>query len=566
MDKHKEKQDDDVPIELKQLREKFLNPIEDNRNDLIKLIQQAFDILPSSLEENDPFLGEPCYDYSFLSDFEEIPLKPKKRETILSAATSLLRGQIRWHSPAALHNITPPVMLDSIAMATLTNLYNPNMIWDFVSPGVHQLEQQVVRQIASLVGWESESEGVFTFGGKACLVYAIRIGLNRCLPGVAVSGLSQLQSPVVITSEYNHYIIENVCSFLGLGSNACIRVKTKSDETLDLVEFQITLEEAIQNKRPIACIILSGGNTLHIAIDPLREAVEIVNKLCDKYQMSYRPYIYFDTVVGWPWLFFKDYDFKNNPLQLNSSALGKIDNAKQKISAAVLADAVGIDFHKIGFCSYSTSMFVTKTPAELHSINKDSIIKQDRQPFGGNFLQHYTIEHSRSAAPVLAAWTVLQNAGIVGFQAYLGYLTEVGDIFRDVLPQFNLELLNPFSVGFASVYCPILRGSNYKYEDLLESSVKDVESYNQYAYKLFQYIGGKKAELGNKIVLRYLPKYRQAKCGSWPAVITVYPMSSHFTVKKAMELAHEIGTTKHLFELEFDKEARLEEIPNAIHK
>lgn len=564
MDKSKET-DDDIPIELRQLQEKFLNPSESNRYDLIRLIQQAFDVLPSFLEENDPFLGEPSYDYSFLNEFEEIPLQPKNRKSILSAATSLLQGQIRWHSPASLHNITPPSMLDSVAISTITNLYNPNMIWDFVSAGVQQAEQQVVRQIASLVGWESEVEGVFTFGGKACLVYAIRIGLNRCLPGVAINGLSQQQSPVVITSEYNHYIIENVCSFLGLGENSCIRVKTKADETLDLVEFRNTLEEIIRNKRPIACIILSGGNTLHISMDPLREAIQIVDELCDN-QMSYRPYIYFDTVVGWPWLFFKDYDFKNNPMRFSSSTLTKINNAKQKISAATLADAVGIDFHKIGFCSYSTSMFITKTPAELHSINKDSINKQNRQPFGGNFLQHYTIEHSRSAAPVLAAWTVLQNTGIVGFQVYLGYLTEVGNTFSEILPKFNFELLNPFSVGFASVYCPIMKSSNCTYEILLESNVKDIENYNQYAYKLFQYIGGKKINSKSKIVLRYLPKYRQAKCGSWPAVITVYPMSTHITVKKAMELAGEIGNIKQDFDLEFDKESRKEEIPNSIHK
>ena len=552
--------------EMEELQCKFLNPAETNREDLTKLIQYAFDELPSGLEEGNPFLGKASTDYAFLRDFEDIPQYSKDRRAVFTAATSFLQGQVRWHSPSTLHNISPPPMLDSVAIMTVANLYNPNMIWDYVSAGSQEAEQQVIRQIASLVGWESKSDGCFTFGGKGCLMYAIRIGLNRCISGVSSKGLSQEKQPVVITSEYNHYIIENICAFIGLGKDSCIRVKTKEDETLDLVEFHKVLEEVIKQGRPIACIVLSGGNTLHVTVDPIKEAIQIIDDLCRQYNMIYRPYIYLDAVVGWPWLFFKNYDFNNNPLKFIDSTINKVKHATQMISAALLTDAIGIDFHKIGFCPYSTSLFVTKEPAELHSINNDSVVLQERKPFGHNFLQHYTIEHSRGAAPVLAAWVALQNAGIVGFQSYLGHLTTIAETFRENLPILDFEALNPFSVGFASVFCPLLKGKGYSYKSLLTSSCEEIDEYNQYVYKLFITLEGKNSNESKKIVMRYLPNYKQAECGSWPAVLTIYPMSLHITVEKAKELSLEIYRAKKLLDGQFVKKNKKQEIPKAIHK
>lgn len=550
---------------LNELKHRFLNPEETNREDLIQQIRQCFGRLPNFIEEDDPFLGDPLNDYSFLKDFESIPQGLGERTSILTAATSVLQGQIRWQSPATLHNITPPSMIDSVAISTIANLYNPNAIWDYVSAGVHQLEQQVVRQVSSLVGW-TEGDGCFTFGGKACLLYAIRIGINRCLPKASSEGLSNKPSPLVITSAYNHYIIENVCSTLGLGAIACLRVPTSEIESINLGEFKRTLEDAFSKNRPVACIILSGGNTLHVTVDRLRDVVEIVDELREKYSIEYRPFIYFDTVVGWPWLFFKTYDFNDNPLQFSESTLSKLRSGVDLISAAFLADAIGVDFHKIGFCPYGTSLFLMKAAGELHSINRDAVAKQPRQQFGYNFVQQYTLEHSRSAAPILSAWVALQNTGVIGFQAYLGRLISVGEVFRSILPQFDFELLNPFSIGFASVYCPIQKGGEYSYRCLLEKPAEYIEKYNQYVYKLFQYIEGKHDDSSPRVVVRYLQKYRQASCGSWPAAITIYPMSPYSSIQKATELSYKIGNAKLSFDHALNDEVCVEQLPNAMHK
>lgn len=550
---------------LEDLRAKFLDPSEKKRNDLLKLIQYAFDSLPKNLEENDPFLGE-HEDYSFMKDFEEIPITPKDRKAILSAVTKALYGQVRWHSPSTLHNITPPPMLDSIAINAITNLYNANMLWDYVSAGSHQIEHQIIRQISSLIGWDSKTGGCFTFGGKGCLLYAIRLGLNRCFPEVSMKGIHNYRAPVVITSKFNHYIIENVCSLIGLGSNSCIRVDAKEDETLDLFAFRATLEKVLINEDPIACIILSGGNTLHISIDPLQEAVEIIDELCVKYKLTYRPYIYFDMVVGWPWLFFKKYDFKKNKLDLEYSVLNKLKNAFSKISFAYLADGVGLDFHKLGFCPYSTSLFITKNSRELQMLHTDKGFSEDPQPYGLNFLQHFTIEHSRSAAPVLGAWTALQNAGFIGFQTYLAHLVSIGEVFSEILTNYDFEWLNPFSLGFSSVYCPVFEDSHYDYEMLLKSSPTEIKQYNQYVYELFKYLQDGDLGISKRMILRFLSKYHQAECGEWPAAIAVYPMSLHITKEKAKEFAIEIGERKHHFEMRNEKQFEETEIPYAIHK
>lgn len=552
---------------LSELKRKFLTPSEKNRSELTELLEQAFQYLPQNLDEHDPYLGkDPSY-YSFLSEFEEIPFQPKPRNKILSAAVHSLWGQIRWHSPSTLHNITPPPMLDSVAISAITNLYNPNMIWDFVSAGSHKIEQQVIRQISSLVGWKNKTGGSFTFGGKGCLIYAIRLGLNRCLSDVSIKGINSKYQPIVITSKFNHYIIENVCSLLGLGSNGCIRVKTKEDETLDLCSFREVLEKSISSQVPIACIILSGGNTLHIAIDPLQEAVKIIDELCTKYQLNYRPYIYFDMVVGWPWLFFKKYNYKINPLEIKHSILMKIKKASINVSDALLADGVGIDFHKIGFCPYSTSLFMTKDRNELQKIHSEDNSYEESRQYGHNFLQHYTLEHSRSSAPVLAAWIALQNAGILGFQAYIAHLISIAEAFREILKNYQFEYLNPFSLGFASVYYPIFKRFSFNYDCLLKSSPKVINQYNQIAFKLFEYLESGESKNSKKLVLRFLPKYHQAKCGEWPAAIAIYPMSLDITIENAREFAVLIGERMIQFGDFYQKEfMEKSTIPSAIHK
>ena len=481
----------------------------------------------------------------------------------LNGAMNFFQRSILWHSTQTLQNVTPPPLLEAVAVSTVANLYNLNLLWDYVSAGVQEAEQQIVRQISRLVCWTGDNDGVFTYGGKGCLTYAIRVGLNRCCPLATKQGINNI-APVVITTKFNHYIIESVCAWLGLGKDACIRVKTHVDETIDLNDLKNTLDQVLSEKKPIACIILSGGSTINLNIDRVDNALNVIEETCSRFNLSYKPFVYFDTVVSWPWLFYKDYDFEKNAIGIPKKILPRIKKVTELLRTAEYADAIGVDFHKIGFAPYNNSAFFVKNKVELHSVVNDTPIVRKRGAFGNNFLQHHTIEHSRSAAPVMAAWTILQSLGILGFQMYLAQMMVIGDIFRKILPRYGFELLNPQSLCYASVYYPIPPQGPKKFNEMYNGKLKDTNYATQYIYELSKYfsLGGKTSF--NPIDVGFLKNLQKSKLGADMSAIRIFPMSPHITVKETEQLSHQLGKMKERFDKEFLY--KKSDTPEVVHK
>ena len=217
--------------------------------------------------------------------------------TISLGVNGYLEGQIIWNSPNVLHNINPPVTYETIIASSMANIYNPNSLWDFVSSGSQEMEKQIVRQMSRLIGWNTdESDGVFTFGGKGCLTYAVKLGLNRALQGNAKKGIynSTKTSPIVIASEESHYSIDTVCSLLGIGTDNCKRVKVNKYGEMDIEDFKKVFYWAVDNNIPIAAIIINGSNTLNNSVDNIKEVKKIVDNKKEK--LVYEPYIHFDMV------------------------------------------------------------------------------------------------------------------------------------------------------------------------------------------------------------------------------------------------------------------------------
>jgi L-2,4-diaminobutyrate decarboxylase len=531
---------------LDELRRRFLAPSDENRTELTALIEEIFAALPSATA-NEPFVGSPAEDPDWLGAFETIPSEVGVRSRALAGVAAALRGAVRWHSPAALLNVTPPVMMEAAAIAAVASLYNPNCLWDATSGAVLAYEDQIVRQMARLCRWEATTaDGAFTFGGKGCLVYALRIGLNRSLAHVSTRGLAgQLRQPVVIASGEGHYSIESACALIGLGTDSCRRVRALPDETMDLAHFAEVLESTLTERRPLACIVLSGGNTLSNAVDPLRQAMATVDAAVVRHRLPYRPFVHFDTVVGWPWLCFADYDFACNPLAIDGEALASIRITMERLLAVEAADSMGIDFHKTGLAPYSSSLFLTRDGAELHSINRDTVARRARQRPGENFRQHHTIEHSRSAAPILSAWVVLQSAGRAGLQAYVGALTAVALRLRCLLIDSGFELLNPHARGFASVFWPRMPGVD-AYRDLLDAGPEAIEGANRYTYAFVEALArGRSSE--HKLLVGYVP-YRASLSGIPVGALRIYPMSPHHDADSATALARHLADAKRAFD------------------
>ncbi|MGI5121093.1 pyridoxal phosphate-dependent decarboxylase family protein [Marinactinospora thermotolerans] len=522
---------------LEDMRRRMLRPDEQNRDELRERIGVLFSGLPRDTPADDSWLGTATPDYGWLRAFEHIPRTGADRDLVLGAVAAALNGQLRQHSLGTFFNLMPLPLLDAVAAAAVTDLYSPNALWDLVSSGVLDVERQIVRQLAGLAGWRPElAGGTFSFGGKAGLIYAIRLGLNRCRPEASRRGLAGGPAPVVITTGHNHDSVEMACSLLGLGTEACLRVPVAPGRAVSPRAVEETVAGLVARGVPIACVVLSGGNILHNAMDPVHEVADALTRTCRG--LSYRPYLHFDTAFGWPWLFFGDYDFAGNPLGIEEGVLARIEQSTRLVTGVEAADSMTADFHKIGFCPYSSSVFLAKEDAELRSLHGETTTPREGA-WGDTLVLHHTIEHSRSGAGILAAWVALQSVGRTGFQVYLAHMIAISDVFRSLLPGGGYELLNPWATGPTAVYWPVPPGGPDRFADLRGGDSSPlIERANRYTHALYRRLAGLDGKAGaSRITLGLLPTYERSARGEPIAALRLLPTSLHHDHSRTAELA-----------------------------
>lgn len=528
--------------------EHFLNEDDGNFKTLVDQIDYIHLLLSDRMSKGFSYFGEPQFDAEKLKDFESIPLYGRETNIIMRGLADTLTGQLRWNASSVLHNINPPASIEAMVAACIANIYNPNPLWDFVSSGSQEMEKQIVRQMSRLVGWDEEkSDGVFTFGGKGCLTYAVKLGLNRSVPKNSLCGLVSAaeREPVVISSEESHYSLDTVCSLLGIGTANSIRVPTDEYGAIKVYEFASVYNKLVDEGRPIAAIIVNGGNTLNNSCDDLEKMLPIIT--AREGELGYRPYIHYDMVITWAWLFFQQYDDKTNKLGIKTDVLARIRKLSDLVAACRHADSVGIDFHKTGFAPYISSLFVTRNGAALHSIFKSSIQRLERKDYGNNFLQHHTIEHSRSSGSIFSAWAALQGIGVEGFQYYIANLMTVAATFRRELSKQEFECLNPFSLSFAGAFFPVYRGLSLAKAKIMTST----EQVNNYVYRLFEFFYKGNHEY-SKYVLGFLPQCSKSQFGAPISGLRIFPMSTSITPTKAEKISKELGEMKAAFDENYD--------------
>lgn len=508
----------------RELKKRFLSSSDANRNEFVKLIEKTVKLIPKA-SINSYYLGELEFNYeNYLAAFERIPNNVRDQEQVLSQSLQVLNGQIRWNSPLSFYNVCPPTMMNTVAAATITNMYNPNGMIDKTSAGYLSMEKQIIRQLSNLLDINpDESAGVFTSGGKVCITYAIKCGLNRCQREYSCKN-----PPVIITSQANHFSIE--AAGYQLGINRTIRIELTEKQELDINKFEHKIKECMENRIPIACIILSGGNTLHAAVENVRQVKDIVNKYIKDYNVSYAPYIYYDLVVCWPWLFYKNYDFSKNILRVEKNVLSKIRHTSDIFRFANLADGFGFDFHKGGFSPYTTSVFITKCMNELYSINNEKgELEKDSC--------YHTFTNSRTTTDIISAWNVLQSVGVEGFQSYVANMLNVASILSHKFKDLGFNILyEKYTFGFATIIW-IKAPTIESFSAIIESN-KLAKENDKYIYEFTEYL--KRNNIAS-ICVRYLPKYNYKN--KKITVLSLLPMTMNLekeNVNKIAELILEI--------------------------
>lgn len=203
---------------------------------------------------------------------------------------------------------------------------------------------------------------------------------------------------------------------------------------------------------------MAGGTTSCMGIDNFKSIYNIRDRLMREFKLNYTPHIHADSVIGWVYLNFIGYDYKNNSLGFNSEVLCKLKGITQRIKTIKFADSFGVDFHKTGYMPYVSSIVIVKDRNDLLRLSGDPklmtpLFHDDKAYNPGK----YTLETSRSVSNIVATWYTLQMIGKDGFRSLLGHAQELSMYLRKKIhsDQSSMVVVNEETLGsdvFIKVY------------------------------------------------------------------------------------------------------------------
>jgi L-2,4-diaminobutyrate decarboxylase len=539
-------------------------PLSYSSNKLPLLLSKYFSVLNKKVLKKDDArisgkFGKDYYE-TLINKYSVIPYRCKNPIMISEKIVSdFFQGVVRWRSPNLEHNVGSPVHTISSAIYSLAmdeNIYN---IDDGLTGNALASEFAVARILSNLAELDSPGAGFFTFGGTGTNLYSVKMGLKKCFQDSGKKGTPK--NVKIITTEDSHFSHALSADWLGIGTDNVVVVKSKEDRTSCITDAKNKIDSLLKSGNIIPVIMINGGTTYLQTIDNVIEFVRLRDYFVKKYSLNYKPHLHVDTVIGWSWLFFNQYDFKKNKLQISQEPLKLIKKQNFLLKGLKYADSWGVDFHKgIGSCPVPCSFIMFNNARDLDFLSKtgDPLLETHQLASELNYFSpaDFTLETSRPGGASLAALATLHSLGVEGFQRNLANLVECKVIIKNQLKNKPLiSLIEENCGGFSvlvRIYPPELEKENlYKKEFKLEEkkSKELIEYTNNYIKKFYLW------DYKNRILKNNGPSYAFSSSifkikENKISAIKIYPTSPHFNKHYAIKTAKLLISQKKIFDNE----------------
>lgn len=356
-----------------------------------------------------------------------------------------------WENPSSAENVITMPCDPAIYGAMMGALANANLVYEEYAGMANELEKLVVRQIATLAGYDpARAAGIFTQGGTFCNLYGYLTGIRKSLPEAKDYGMGYTHDYRMINSQGGHYSNITNLSLLGVDiRKRAIRIKISENNNIDLPDLEQSLRACFVAGCAVPTIMLTMGTTDTFAVDPVQAVHDLRNRLCEQYDIKVKPHIHVDSAIGWTMLFFLGYDFEANPLGINEATLRGIRRNVALFSELKYADSFTVDFQKWGYAPYTSSLVMFRDSNDLKCLESDpeNFCYFEDELQGHTHLQS-TIECSRGAAGVFSAYAALNFLGIEGYQTVLAHCLQNAGYFRHRLRQLGfVKVVAPENAG-----------------------------------------------------------------------------------------------------------------------
>jgi glutamate/tyrosine decarboxylase-like PLP-dependent enzyme len=375
-------------------------------------------------------------------------------QEVIDHIIGLFNGLPNWAHPLTQKNLMPPTTSVSVVTAFLTALFNPDICSpEFSGRLIEEAEKKAVSVLSRIVGYDPRvSYGFFTYGGTFGIERGIRLSLDKVFPYRAKTG--HMEGVKIVSSESAHFSVKSAAEDLGLGSDNVIRIRSNKEGEMSILDLEDKCREMLNHGEKIACIVATIGTTDTFGLDNIAGISRLRDDLASKYHLNYPISIHADAAVAWAWGFFRDYDFKANPLQFPAETLKALRKITRKLDSLGLADTIDVNPHKYGYVPIPSSFLLFKeNGATLAPLKRSPEEMPQLHNVGPKHPGAYTMETTRYAGGVLGTLANLMFFGREGYQAMLGRIVEMGIRFRKKLSYIKgIRVINRRGVGGGTIF------------------------------------------------------------------------------------------------------------------
>jgi glutamate/tyrosine decarboxylase-like PLP-dependent enzyme len=514
---------------LESLRPAFPPPVSDPVHDgyVVFSILRALDRV-DALKSQAPILGTPREPDFEAALGERIAESGMATEEVIPQLVRCLEGMLIWGHPRSQVNVVAHPSIASIIGVVLPSMYNPNLCSDESGFGFSEAEARVASMVADLVGYDPQrGGGLFTFGGTGTLLYGLKIGLEKALPGSMRAGVRD--AAVVLASAQSHYACLNVAGWLGIGVDNVVRVPTNDDNSVVLPALAEAARKAVKEGKRIAAIVATLGTTDAFGLDDLAAVHRLRDELVRDAGLDYRPHLHADAVIGWAWSVFRDYDFKRNDLGFRGRTLRALAEIENRIRHLGVADSLGVDFHKTGCAPYISSLLLVRERSDFQFVAR----QREAMPYlyhsGEYHPGMFTLETSRGATGVMAALANLLLLGKQGFRVLLGHSVEMAEYLRELIgAQPELSVVNDENHGPVTLFRAFPRGVDtfaVKEREYADPALRpQLQAHNEFNRRVFERVRSE-ALAGRGVAIGFTDNYRLTAYGEPIAALKSYVVS-----------------------------------------
>ena len=434
---------------------------EDDKDAFRRMIHEAAEAILSSFSDDSAFSGiDP---YELRREIGKLQLLPEHGsgwdDTIRNVREAILPHMLRTWSPSYMPHLHSPALLESIAAELIIAAFNSSMdSWD-QGPAATEIEEMTIKQLCSLFGYGSGSDGVFTSGGSQSNISASVALRDRFIQqklgwDTKKHGLpKEYRRMRIYTSEISHFSFDKGAHMAGLGYDAVVKLPVDDRCRIDTEKARSIIEKDRESGFIPFMIVATIGTTDFGSIDNIKKLREIANE--------YGMLLHADAAYG-------------------SGAI--LSSYSDRVSDLCLADSITIDFHKMFLLPISASVLLMKDGTELDAfqLHADYLNREEDEEDGYINLVGKSMQTTRRF-DALKVYMAFRMRGRDGFRRILDTMIENAAYFHSRL-EADSDFISPVAPELSSVVFA-LKGGDERNRKARRALMKEGIIIGQTVYK-----------------------------------------------------------------------------------